>query len=104
MKLPKLTRPKQTLRQACAITLMTMSMVFGLAEPAAAQTFQGALNNIINNVFGGSTILALATLAIIITAIGWLLGMLDLRRAAITVIGIVVVGSAAELAGMILGS
>jgi type IV secretory pathway VirB2 component (pilin) len=80
------------------------------ANPALAQTTGAAGSNLgtfIQNVvdlLNNNIIRGVATIAVILTGIGWMTGHVDLRRAGTVVIGIVVVFGAATIVGLITGT
>jgi type IV secretory pathway VirB2 component (pilin) len=80
------------------------------ASPALAQTTSTAGSNLgtfIQNVvdlLNNNIIRGVATIAVILTGIGWMTGHVDLRRAGTVVIGIVVVFGAATIVGLITGT
>ena len=74
----------------------------GLA-PAHAQDLTGGINNLLA-LLNGPFILAIATLAIIGVGLAWAFGRIQLHTAMSVIVGIVIAGSAASLAGKIVGS
>lgn len=73
------------------------------AGPAhAAANIEGLLQNVVD-MLTGNTARLLAVLAVVIVGVLWMFGLFDLRRAAIVVLGIIVVFGAAEIVGMITG-
>lgn len=78
-------------------------MSLGLATPAfASANVEGLLQNVVD-MLTGNTARLLAILAVVIVGILWMFGLFDLRRAAIVVLGIVVVFGAAEIVNLITG-
>jgi type IV secretion system protein VirB2 len=76
---------------------------FGLVTPAfASANVEGLLQNVVD-MLTGNTARLLAILAVVIVGILWMFGLFDLRRAAIVVLGIVVVFGAAEIVNLITG-
>ena len=75
-----------------------------LASPAFAQAanIEGLLQNVVD-MLTGNTARLLAVLAVVIVGVLWMFGLFDLRRAAIVVLGIVVVFGAAEIVNLITG-
>ncbi|QYC12209.1 TrbC/VirB2 family protein [Brevundimonas nasdae] len=72
-------------------------------QPAFAQAnVEGLLQNVVD-MLTGNTARLLAILAVVIVGILWMFGLFDLRRAAIVILGIVVVFGAAEIVGLITG-
>ena len=62
----------------------------------------GLLQNVVD-MLTGNTARLLAVLAVVVVGILWMFGLFDLRRAAIVVLGIVVVFGAAEIVNLITG-
>lgn len=81
---------------------IAFALTFGLAEPAFAQDVGGFLQNFVDFLTGNNARL-LAVAAVVIVGFLWMFGLFDLRRAAIVVLGIVVVFGAAEIVDMITG-
>lgn len=73
------------------------------AGPAfASANVEGLLQNVVD-LLTGNTARLLAVLAVVIVGVLWMFGLFDLRRAAIVVLGIVVVFGAAEIVNLITG-
>ena len=95
--------------------VLVTGLVFALlmiADPALAQTTTGtgnavnigtAVQNIIN-LLNNNVTRSLAILAIIAAGIGWMFGHLDMRRAGLIIIGIIVVFGAATIVDLITGA
>ncbi|HBV13168.1 MAG TPA: type IV secretion system protein VirB2 [Brevundimonas sp.] len=81
---------------ALATTLMSVQPAF------ASANVEGLLQNVVD-MLTGNTARLLAILAVVIVGILWMFGLFDLRRAAIVILGIVVVFGAAEIVGLITG-
>ncbi|MEL4073212.1 TrbC/VirB2 family protein [Ochrobactrum sp. GPK 3] len=96
---------KAKTRPLIASTLMGIAIVTALAEPAFAQSagIETILQNIVD-LLTGNIFRLLATIAVIIIAIAWMFGYMDLRRAGYWIIGIGVIAGASELVGTIVGS
>ncbi len=78
-------------------------LVLFSAEPAlAAPDIENLLQNVVD-LLTGTTARLLAILAVVIVGILWMFGLFDLRRAAVVVLGIVVVFGAAEIVELITG-
>ncbi len=88
-------------RIATAAWLGALSVAFS-ARPAFAQDVEGLLQNVVD-MLTGNTARLLAVLAVIVVGVLWMFGLFDLRRAAIVVLGIIVVFGAAEIVGLITG-
>jgi type IV secretion system protein VirB2 len=78
-----------------------------LASPALAQAAGGAdattlLQNIVTYLTG-SVARLLAIIAIVVVGIVWMFGLFDLRRAALVVLGIIVVFGAAQIVTTLTG-
>lgn len=81
---------------ACAASLAAASPAF------AAANVEGLLQNVVD-LLTGNTARLLAVLAVVVVGVLWMFGLFDLRRAAIVVLGIVVVFGAAEIVNLITG-
>jgi len=87
------------------LTVGTLALATSLvsAQPAlASANVEGLLQNVVD-MLTGNTARLLAILAVVIVGILWMFGLFDLRRAAIVILGIVVVFGAAEIVGLITG-
>ncbi|MET4682651.1 TrbC/VirB2 family protein [Brevundimonas faecalis] len=74
-----------------------------LVQPAfASANVEGLLQNVVD-MLTGNTARLLAVLAVVVVGILWMFGLFDLRRAAIVVLGIIVVFGAAEIVNLITG-
>lgn len=90
-------------RQLAAGAAVAAIMTFGAATPAlASANVEGLLQNVVD-LLTGNTARLLAILAVVIVGVLWMFGLFDLRRAAIVVLGIVVVFGAAEIVNLITG-
>ena len=83
-----------------AIALATSLILVQLAFASA--NVEGLLQNVVD-MLTGNTARLLAVLAVVVVGILWMFGLFDLRRAAIVVLGIVVVFGAAEIVNLITG-
>jgi type IV secretion system protein VirB2 len=89
--------------------LLAASFTVAVAHPAFAQSVGGVGGNVesfLQNVvtlLTGNVARLLATLAVIVVGIAWMFGHLDLRRAGIVVIGIILIFGAAQIVSMITG-
>lgn len=93
-----------TTRARLAPALALAAIATLSAGPAwAAANVEGLLQNVVD-LLTGNTARLLAVLAVVIVGVLWMFGLFDLRRAAIVVLGIVVVFGAAEIVGLITGS
>lgn len=93
-------RPSRTLAATLAIALAATALS---AQPAmASANVEGLLQNVVD-MLTGNTARLLAVLAVVVVGILWMFGLFDLRRAAIVVLGIVVVFGAAEIVNLITG-
>ncbi len=79
-----------------ATTLLSVQPAF------ASANVEGLLQNVVD-MLTGNTARLLAILAVVVVGILWMFGLFDLRRAAIVILGIVVVFGAAEIVGLITG-
>lgn len=93
-------RPARHLGALVCIALATTAIT---AQPAlASANVEGLLQNVVD-MLTGNTARLLAVLAVVVVGILWMFGLFDLRRAAIVVLGIVVVFGAAEIVNLITG-
>ncbi len=94
------------LRPIAASSAMAIVMVATLAQPAFAQAAGAGIETILQNIvtlLTGNIFKLLATIAVIVIAIAWMFGYMDLRRAGYWIIGIGVIAGASELVGTIVG-
>lgn len=90
-------------RRHCAVGAITVAMTLISVQPAfASANVEGLLQNVVD-MLTGNTARLLAILAVVVVGILWMFGLFDLRRAAIVILGIVVVFGAAEIVGLITG-
>jgi type IV secretion system protein VirB2 len=90
-------------RRQCAVGAIALATTLMSVQPAFAQAnVEGLLQNVVD-MLTGNTARLLAILAVVIVGILWMFGLFDLRRAAIVILGIVVVFGAAEIVGLITG-
>ena len=104
---PNLERQPVTLspirRRQCAVGAIALATTLMSVQPAfASANVEGLLQNVVD-MLTGNTARLLAILAVVIVGILWMFGLFDLRRAAIVILGIVVVFGAAEIVGLITG-
>ena len=87
----------------CAVGAIALATTLMSVQPAfASANVEGLLQNVVD-MLTGNTARLLAILAVVIVGILWMFGLFDLRRAAIVILGIVVVFGAAEIVGLITG-
>ena len=90
-------------RRQCAVGAIALATTLMSVQPAfASANVEGLLQNVVD-MLTGNTARLLAFLAVVIVGILWMFGLFDLRRAAIVILGIVVVFGAAEIVGLITG-
>lgn len=90
-------------RRLCATGTIAVAATLILAQPVfASANVEGLLQNVVD-MLTGNTARLLAVLAVVVVGILWMFGLFDLRRAAIVVLGIVVVFGAAEIVNLITG-
>ena len=90
-------------RRQCAVGAIALATTLMSVQPAfASANVEGLLQNVVD-MLTGNTARLLAILAVVIVGILWMFGLFDLRRAAIVVLGIVVVFGAAEIVNLITG-
>ncbi len=86
-----------------AVAALVVAFSAAQASPAlAASNVEGLLQNVVD-MLTGNTARLLAVLAVVVVGILWMFGLFDLRRAAIVVLGIIVVFGAAEIVNLITG-
>src|SRR5260221_14444573 len=87
-----------SLRKPAALLCMGIVLSVGLAEPALAQTanIEGVLQNIVTMLTGNVARL-LATLAVIIVCIPWMVGYLDPGKPSYLVLGVAITFRASEV-------
>jgi len=92
-------------RSIAASALMATAIVATLAEPAFAQAagIESILQNVVD-MLTGNIFRLIATIAVIIIAIAWMFGYMDLRRAGYWIVGIGVIAGSSELVNTIVGS
>ena len=94
------------LRRCGAVALMAGVLSLVLFEPALAQTagnnVEGFLQNIVDLLTGNIARL-IAIIAVVLLGFSVMFGLLDIRRAGVVILGIVVVFSAAWVVGQITG-
>ena len=95
-----------TIRRYAAVGLMAGLLSLVLFEPALAQTagsnVEGFLQNIVDMLTGNIARL-IAIIAVVLLGFSVMFGLLDIRRAGVVILGIVVVFSAAWVVGQITG-
>ena len=95
--------PSTTRRRRCAVGAIAIATSLIVVQPAlASANVEGLLQNVVD-MLTGNTARLLAILAVVVVGILWMFGLFDLRRAAIVILGIVVVFGAAEIVGLITG-
>jgi type IV secretion system protein VirB2 len=84
---------------------MATAILATLAEPAFAQAagIESILQNVVD-MLTGNVFRLIATIAVIIIAIAWMFGYMDLRRAGYWIVGIGVIAGSSELVNTIIGS
>ena len=98
-----MTVPPVPPRRAGAVIAIAGAASLLLVQPAlASANVEGLLQNVVD-MLTGNTARLLAVLAVVVVGILWMFGLFDLRRAAIVVLGIVVVFGAAEIVNLITG-
>lgn len=90
-------------RHLAAVGAIAVATSLLSTQPAlASANVEGLLQNVVD-MLTGNTARLLAILAVVVVGILWMFGLFDLRRAAIVILGIVVVFGAAEIVGLITG-
>ena len=92
-------------RSAATSAAMSLAIVAILIEPAFAQAagIESILQNIVD-LLTGNIFRLIATIAVILIAIAWMFGYMDLRRAGYWIIGIGVIAGSSELVSTIVGN
>ena len=99
-----ISSPSQAiLRRVSAVGTVALAVSLLAVGPAFAQAnVESLLQNVVD-LLTGNTARLLAVLAVVVVGILWMFGLFDLRRAAIVVLGIIVVFGAAEIVNLITG-
>jgi type IV secretion system protein VirB2 len=93
----------EIVRRLGAVGAVALASSLIMVQPAlASANVEGLLQNVVD-MLTGNTARLLAVLAVVVVGILWMFGLFDLRRAAIVVLGIVVVFGAAEIVNLITG-
>nr|WP_314121553.1 TrbC/VirB2 family protein [uncultured Brevundimonas sp.] len=94
---------RRCVRQSGAVLCIALAASVMTTQPAlASANVEGLLQNVVD-MLTGNTARLLAVLAVVVVGILWMFGLFDLGRAAIVVLGIVVVFGAAEIVNLITG-
>ena len=93
------------IRTFAAPSAMAFVVVAMLVEPAFAQAagIETILQNVVD-LLQGNIFRLFATIAVILIALAWMFGYMDLRRAGYWIVGIGVIAGSSELVGTIIGS
>jgi len=93
------------MRSIATSAIMTTIIFATLVEPAFAQAagIESILQNIVD-LLTGNIFKLIATIAVILIAVAWMFGYMDLRRAGYWIIGIGVIAGSSELVSTIVGS
>lgn len=96
---------RSRMRSVAASVTMSIIVVAALVEPAFAQAagIESILQNVVD-MLTGNIFRLIATIAVIIIAIAWMFGYMDLRRAGYWIVGIGVIAGSSELVNTIVGS
>lgn len=89
-------------RIGAAVSVALIVTSFSAQPALASANVEGLLQNVVD-MLTGNTARLLAILAVVVVGILWMFGLFDLRRAAIVILGIVVVFGSAEIVGLITG-
>lgn len=90
------------LRWAATTALAGLVSLTAASPAFASANVEGLLQNVVD-MLTGNTARLLAVLAVVVVGVLWMFGLFDLRRAAIVVLGIIVVFGAAEIVNLITG-
>jgi type IV secretion system protein VirB2 len=92
------------------LTLMlAVSFAAALGPPALAQSVGGVGGNVetflqnVVDLLTGNVARLLAVIAVVLVGVGWMFGHIDLRRAGIVIIGIILIFGAAQIVSLITG-
>lgn len=93
------------IRAFAAPSAMAFVVVAMLVEPAFAQAagIETILQNVVD-LLQGNIFRLFATIAVILIALAWMFGYMDLRRAGYWIVGIGVIAGSSELVSTIIGS
>ena len=93
------------IRPFAAPSAMAFAVVAMLIEPAFAQAagIETILQNVVD-LLQGNIFRLFATIAVILIALAWMFGYMDLRRAGYWIVGIGVIAGSSELVSTIIGS
>lgn len=93
------------IRAFVASSSMALAVVAMLVEPAFAQAagIETILQNVVD-LLQGNIFRLFATIAVILIALAWMFGYMDLRRAGYWIVGIGVIAGSSELVSTIIGS
>ena len=92
------------IRPIAASSAMAFVTVAMLVEPAFAQAagIETILQNVVD-LLQGNIFRLFATIAVILIALAWMFGYLDLRKAAYVVLGVAIVFGASEIVSTLTG-
>lgn len=93
-------------RQYAPALFMAALLGFAMTEPAFAAGGLGNIENVLKNIVDtltGNVARLIATIAVILVGLAWMFNMVDLRAAAMVVLGIAIVFGAAEIVSMMTG-
>lgn len=93
------------IRAFAASSSIALAVVAMLVEPAFAQAagIETILQNVVD-LLQGNIFRLFATIAVILIALAWMFGYMDLRRAGYWIVGIGVIAGSSELVSTIIGS
>ncbi|WP_439632168.1 TrbC/VirB2 family protein [Shinella sp.] len=96
---------RSRIRPLATSSVMAFAMVAMLVEPAFAQAagIETILQNVVD-LMQGNIFRLIATIAVILIALAWMFGYMDLRRAGYWIVGIGVIAGSSELVSTIIGS
>ena len=93
------------IRPIAASSAMAFATLAMMVEPAFAQAagIETILQNVVD-LLQGNIFRLFATIAVILIALAWMFGYMDLRRAGYWIVGIRVIAGSSELVSTIIGS
>ena len=106
MTSPAQSRTVTGAKRYAALGLMASALSLALFEPALAQTAGANVESFLQNVVDlltGNVARLIAIIAVVLMGFSVMFGLLDIRRAGVIILGIVVVFSAAWIVGQITG-
>lgn len=95
-----------TWRKRLMLALTAMFVTFVFVEPASAQATGSDVSTLLQNIisfFNSGVVRAIAVIAVIILGLTCMFGVMDIRRAGLVILGIIIVFAATTIVGMVSG-